>query len=213
MKNGDALAIVIDDDPSVRDGLASLLKSVGIGVEVYASGADFLAGNTLLKEQRPRCIILDVRLPGRSGLDVQAELAKRGLRIPVIFITGHGDIPMSVRAIKAGAIEFLTKPFREQELLDAVYEAVARDRQYQDEAATALDLRARYEALTEREQMVFAEVVSGRPNKQIAARLGVSEITIKVHRGRVMKKMRTRTLADLVRMAALVGPKRGPALD
>jgi len=199
------VVFVIDDDASMRTSLSSLFRSVGLKVEVFDSAADFL------KVGRPdaaSCLVLDVRLPGVSGLDFQAELAKANVRIPIVFITGHGDIPMTVKAMKAGAVEFLTKPFREQDLLDAVRLGLERDRARRAGEAILSELRGRFEALTSREQEVMAFVTSGLMNKQIAADLGVSEITVKVHRGNVMRKMAAKSLADLVRMADVLGIRR-----
>lgn len=199
------LVFVIDDDASMRTSLSSLFRSVGLKVEVFDSAADFL------KTGRPEsasCLVLDVRLPGVSGLDFQTELAKANIRIPIVFITGHGDIPMTVKAMKAGAVEFLTKPFREQDLLDAVRLGLERDRTRRAGEAVVSELRGRFEALTSREQEVMAFVTSGLMNKQIAADLGVSEITVKVHRGNVMRKMGAKSLADLVRMADVLGIRR-----
>ena len=196
---------VVDDDGPLREALRSLLRSVGLRAEVFASAADFLK---LKLPDTAACLVLDVRLPGVSGLDFQAELAKADIRIPIIFITGHGDIPMTVRAMKAGAVEFLTKPFRDQDLLDAVQIALERDRARRAENQALLEVRAHFESLTPREQQVIGFVTAGLMNKQIAAELGVSEITVKVHRGSVMKKMRARSLADLVRMADALGLRR-----
>ena len=198
----DPIVYVVDDDAPLRDALKSLLRSVGRRVEVFGSGADFL--KTKLPDAAA-CLVLDVRLPGVSGLDFQSELAKAGIHIPIIFITGHGDIPMTVRAMKAGAVEFLTKPFRDQDLLDAVQVALERDRTRRKQDNSVREVRARFEALTPREQEVIGFVTAGLMNKQIAAELGVSEITVKVHRGNVMKKMSARSLADLVRMADALG--------
>ena len=199
------VVFVIDDDESMRTSLSSLFRSVGLKVEVFDSAADFL------KVGRPdaaSCLVLDVRLPGVSGLDFQAELTKANIQIPIVFITGHGDIPMTVKAMKAGAVEFLTKPFREQDLLDAVRLGLERDRARRAGEAILSELRGRFEALTSREQEVMAFVTSGLMNKQIAADLGVSEITVKVHRGNVMRKMAAKSLADLVRMADVLGIRR-----
>jgi FixJ family two-component response regulator len=189
---------VIDDDPSVRAALDSLIRSVALNVQSFASTEEFLRTD---RPQTPACIVLDVRLPGRSGLDFQHEMAKSDIRLPVIFITGHGDVPMSVRAIKAGAIEFLTKPFRDQDLLDAIQDGIERDRSQRQAAALVENLRSRFSALTSREREIMLKVASGRPNKQIAAELKLSEFTVKVHRGHVMQKMKAKSLADLVRMA------------
>jgi FixJ family two-component response regulator len=196
---------VVDDDRPLREALRGLLRSVGLRAEVFASAADFLK---LKLPDSPACLVLDVRLPGVSGLDFQAELTKADIRIPIIFITGHGDIPMTVRAMKAGAVEFLTKPFRDQDLLDAVQIALERDRARRAENQALLEVRAHFESLTPREQQVIGFVTAGLMNKQIAAELGVSEITVKVHRGSVMKKMQARSLADLVRMADALGLRR-----
>ena len=199
------VVFVIDDDASMRTSLSSLFRSVGLKVEVFDSAADFLK---IGRPDAASCLVLDVRLPGVSGLDFQSELAKASIRIPIVFITGHGDIPMTVKAMKAGAVEFLTKPFREQDLLDAVRLGLERDRTRRAGEAVVSELRGRFEALTSREQEVMAFVTSGLMNKQIAADLGVSEITVKVHRGNVMRKMAAKSLADLVRMADVIGIRR-----
>jgi FixJ family two-component response regulator len=199
------VVFVIDDDASVRAALSSLIRSVGLRVEVFASASEFLAAK---RTDGPSCLILDVRLPGVSGLNFQAELAKANIVIPIIFITGHGDIPMSVKAMKAGAVEFLTKPFRDQDLLDAIKVALERARSWIESEKAASELRANFESLSPREKEVMARVTSGLLNKQIAAELGVSEVTVKVHRGNVMQKMGAKSLADLVRMADTLAIRR-----
>ena len=193
---------VVDDDESLREALGSLFRSVGLRVELFGSAGE------LLEREPPDvvgCLVLDVRLPGLSGLDLQGVLAKAKLGIPVILVTGHGDIPMSVRAMKAGAVDFLPKPFRDQEMLDAVATALERDRRRRADEKAVADLRARYAALTTRERQVMALVTAGLLNKQVAAEIGLSEITVKIHRGQVMRKMAARSLPDLVRMAELLG--------
>ncbi len=192
------VVFVVDDDVSVCDAIGSLLRSVGLKVEAFGSALDFLARKP---PSAPSCLVLDVRLPGLGGLDFQAELAKADIGIPIVFITGHGDIPMSVRAMKAGAIEFLTKPFRDQELLDAVQLGLKRDGERREGERVMADLRARFASLTPREKEVLARVTTGLMNKQIAGDMGVSEITVKVHRGNAMRKMGARSLADLLRIA------------
>jgi FixJ family two-component response regulator len=193
---------VVEDDPSMRSAVEDLVRSVRLQVRAFASPQEFLESN---QRDVPGCLVLDVRLPGMSGLAFQKELVKEGVTLPVIFITGHGDIPMSVRAMKAGAVEFLTKPFHHQELLDAIHAAIERDRATRRETVLITDLRSRYATLTERERHIMALVVMGRANKQIAAELNLSEITVKVHRGQVMRKMMAETLPDLVRMADRLG--------
>lgn len=189
---------VVDDDSSVRDGLDSLLRSVGYNVSCFASTQAF---SLCRRTEGPACLVLDVRMPGPSGLDYQTELTSKGDQIPIIFITGHGDVPMSVRAVKAGAVEFLLKPFREQDLLDAVRDAIKKDQALRLGEAARVDVRRRFATLTAREREVMAFVVSGRLNKQIAADLGLSEITVKVHRARAMRKMNATSLVELIRMA------------
>jgi FixJ family two-component response regulator len=193
-----ATIIVIDDDPEIREALGSLLRSVGFAVNLLASVGDFLRSG---RPDGPTCLVLDVRLPGQSGLDFQLALSRENIQLPIVFITGHGDIPMSVQAMKGGAVEFLTKPFRDQDLLDAVNVGLARDRVWLENEKALATVRARFDSLTPREREVMALVVTGRPNKQIAGDLGVSEITVKVHRSQVMQKMGTRSLPELARMA------------
>ena len=190
--------IIVDDDPGIRESLESLLRSVRLQVRALASVPEFVNEG---RPEGPACLVLDVRLPGRSGLDFQQELLAANIHVPIIFITGYGDIPMSVQAIKGGAIEFLTKPFRDQDLLDAIQLGLARDREWLENEKAIAALRARFEALTPREREVMALVVTGRLNKQIAHDIGISEMTVKVHRGQVMRKMKATSLPDLARMA------------
>lgn len=190
--------VIVDDDPAIREALGSLMRSVGLDVKAMASVPEFLRSG---RPDNPTCLVLDVRLPGRSELDFQRELSSANIRLPIVFITGHGDIPMSVQAMKGGAIEFLTKPFRDQDLLDAIQLGLAQDRAWREEARALAALRERFETLTPREREVMAQVAQGRLNKQIAGDIGISEITVKVHRGQVMRKMRAASLPDLARMA------------
>jgi FixJ family two-component response regulator len=198
-----ATVFVVDDDASIRDAVKSLLKSVGLHAEVFGSTEEFL---NVTRPAVSSCLVLDIRLPGMSGLEFQEELAKAGRRIPIIFVTAHGDIPMTSRAIKAGAIEFLTKPFQKHELLAAIHQALDRDRAAREEEARISELRGRFESLTPREREVMALVVTGLRNKEMAAKLNLSEITVKVHRGRAMQKMEADSLADLVIMADRLKP-------
>jgi FixJ family two-component response regulator len=192
------VVFVVEDDPSMRLALEDVVRSVGLEVRAFAAPQEFLQSK---RPDAPGCLVLDVRLPGMSGLTFQKELAKDDLALPVIFITGHGDIPMSVRAMKAGAVEFLTKPFHDQDLLDAIHAAIERDRERRRGAALVAELRERYATLTERERQIMTLVAIGRANKQIAADLSLSEMTVKVHRGQVMRKMQAGSLPALVRMA------------
>ena len=202
MKTGDPIVFVVDDDSSMREALTDLITSVGLLVEAFKSAREFLAHR---RRDAPACLVLDVRLPGLSGLDLQRELAHTEAPIPIIFITGHGDIPMSVKAMKAGAVDFLTKPFRDQEMLDAVTGAIERDLMRRREEQSNLDIRARFESLTPRERQIMALVTAGHMNKVVAARIGISEMTVKIHRGHVMRKMAAKSLADLVLIAENLG--------
>jgi len=203
MKNAEPIVFVIDDDEAVRESVKKLIASVGLRAETFGSTRDFLSAK---RPEAPACLILDVRLPDVSGLEFQRDLAGANIEIPIIFITGHADVPMSVRAMKAGAVEFLTKPFRGQELLDAIQEAIAKDRAAWSGRAQTAELRARYNSLTAREKEVLELVASGLLNKQVGAELGTSELTIKTHRGHVMQKMEAASLADLVRMFEQLKP-------
>jgi FixJ family two-component response regulator len=198
MRDEQSVVFVIDDDPSIRDTMEDLLQSVGLAVRVFESPQEFLATE---RPDAPACLVLDVRLPGQSGLDFQRQLAASRIDLPIVFISGHGDVPMVAQAMKAGAIEFLSKPFRDQSLLDAIQAGIARDRIRRREAVVLADLRTRLDSLTEREREIMALVVSGLMNKEVAAALQVSEVTVKVHRGHLMHKMRAKSLPELVRMA------------
>ncbi len=206
MSNTHSTVFVVDDDRSVREGLVDLITSVGMKAEAFGSAQEFLRHK---RPDTPACLVLDVRLPGSSGLDLQRQLGRSEHPIPVIFITGHGDIPMSVRAMKDGAVEFLTKPFRDQDLLDAIHQALDSDRAAREQRAKAAELRRRYESLTPREREVMQLVVRGLLNKQIASELGASEVTIKMHRGQVMHKMRAESVVELLRMAETIAPIGG----
>jgi FixJ family two-component response regulator len=198
MSEAQPVVVIIDDDPDIRDALQGLLETVDLQATLFATASEFLASK---RPEGPCCIVVDVRLPGLSGLDFQQELVRENIPIPVIFITGHGDIPMSVRAMKAGAVEFLTKPLRDQDLLDAIQAALRRDRARLEDERKVADLRTRQETLTTRERQVMALLVSGRVNKQIAAEVGISEVTVRLHRGQIMRKMHASSLADLIRTA------------
>jgi FixJ family two-component response regulator len=200
------VVFVVEDDQPFRETLQRLFRTVGLHCEVFGTAAELLRATL---PDVPSCLVLDVRLPGLSGLDIQGELAKAEIELPIVFMTGHGDIPMSVRAMKAGAVDFLTKPFRDQDMLDAVLAAIERDRGRREEKQAASGVRARFESLSPREREIMTLVTAGLMNKQVAAELGLSEITVKIHRGNVMKKMAARSLADLVKMAESLGVSRG----
>jgi FixJ family two-component response regulator len=202
MSEAAPVVFVVDDDPSVRRAIKRLVESVGLRVDLFGSAQEFLRSE---RPNSPNCLVLDIRLPGMSGLDFQRELAEAGIHIPIIFITAHGDIPMTVRAMKAGAVEFLTKPFRDQDLLDAIQQGLGGDRTRRAQEAEIATLRERFELLTPGERRVLPLVVSGRPNKQIAAEIGTSEATVKVHRSQLMRKMAAESLPELVRMSEKIG--------
>jgi FixJ family two-component response regulator len=209
MTSASSVVFVVDDDQSVREGLSSLIRSIGLDVETYASGHEYLRRPP---PQSPACLVLDVRMPGLSGLDLQRELAHQGREIPIIFVTAHGDIPMTVKAMKAGAAEFLSKPFRDQDLLDAICQALARDRASMSARADLVEIRWRYATLTQREKEVAMLVVRGLPNKQVAAKLNVSEITVKVHRRHIMVKMEAKSLPELVRITEALRLNSSPEI-
>jgi FixJ family two-component response regulator len=209
MTSASSMVFVVDDDQSVRDALSSLIRSIGLDVETYASAHEYLRRP---QQQSPACLVLDVRMPGLSGLDLQRELARQGREIPIIFVTAHGDIPMTVKAMKAGAAEFLSKPFRDQDLLDAICQALARDRASMAARADLAEIRWRYATLTQREKEVATLVVRGLPNKQVAARLNVSEITVKVHRRHIMSKMEAKSLPELVRITEALRLNSSPEI-
>jgi FixJ family two-component response regulator len=206
LQRSDAIVAVVDDDLSAREGLSSLIRSVGLRVETFASAQEFLARSGAAS---PSCLLLDLQLPDLNGLDLQKRIAEGELQIPIVFLTGHGNIPASVQAMKGGAVEFLTKPFDEQELLNAIEEAIDRDRRNRQQQGLLRELRNRYQSLTAREQEVMQRVISGLLNKQIAAELQITEFTVKIHRGHVMQKMCADSLADLVRMAETLGIRPG----
>jgi len=207
-ETGKPTVLVVEDDESVRGALANLFQSVGLDVKLFGSAAEMLQGGLPASAS---CLVLDVRLPGLSGLDFQAELAKTSTRIPIIFMSGHGDVPMTVLAMKGGAVDFLTKPFRDQDMLDAVFAAIERDRKRREAQSITSNLQTRFETLTPREREIFALVSSGLMNKQIAAELGLAEITVKIHRGHITRKMGAKSLAELVRQAEALGVSRNKA--
>jgi FixJ family two-component response regulator len=209
MTSASSMVFVVDDDQSVREALSSLIRSIGLDVETYASAHEYLRRQP---QQSPACLVLDVRMPGLSGLDLQRELAHQGREIPIIFVTAHGDIPMTVKAMKAGAAEFLSKPFRDQDLLDAICQALARDRASMSARADLAEIRWRYATLTQREKEVAMLVVRGLPNKQVAAKLNVSEITVKVHRRHIMVKMEAKSLPELVRITEALRLNSSPEI-
>ena len=209
MTSASSMVFVVDDDQSVREGLSSLIRSIGLDVETYASGHEYLQRPP---PQSPACLVLDVRMPGLSGLDLQRELADQGREIPIIFITAHGDIPMTVKAMKAGAAEFLSKPFRDQDLLDAICQALARDRASMAARADLAEIRWRYATLTQREKEVAVLVVRGLPNKQVASKLNLSEVTVKVHRRHIMLKMEAKSLPELVRITEALRLNSSPEI-
>jgi FixJ family two-component response regulator len=209
MTSASSMVFVVDDDQSVREALSSLIRSIGLDVETYASAHEYLRRQP---QQSPACLVLDVRMPGLSGLDLQRELAHQGREIPIIFVTAHGDIPMTVKAMKAGAAEFLSKPFRDQDLLDAICQALARDRASMSTRADLAEIRWRYATLTQREKEVAMLVVRGLPNKQVAAKLNVSEITVKVHRRHIMVKMEAKSLPELVRITEALRLNSSPEI-
>ena len=198
MTDDNPVIFIIDDDPSMRATLADVMRSVGLEVRTFTSAQEFLGGDV---PDAPACLVLDVRLPGQSGLDLHRTLRESGVGLPVVFISGHGDVQMSVRAMKAGAVDFLAKPFRDQDLIDAVHEGLERDRARRGRAVKAAELRERYRSLTERERDIMALVVAGHPNKQIASQLSLAEVTVKAHRRQIMQKMKARSLPELVRIA------------
>src|ERR1700686_927101 len=205
MSKPESIVYVVDDDESGREAIQSLIRSVGLHVEAFASAQDFLRSK---RPDVPGCLVLDIRLPGFSGLQLQRKLADADIRIPIVFMTGHGDIPMTVKAMKAGAVDFLTKPFRDQDILDAVIKAIERDQKRRDSEKGVSELRIRFDSLTSREREVMKQVAAGLMNKQIAADLGIAEITVKVHRAHMMRKMKARSLIDLIEMADLLGIHR-----